>query len=604
MFRLVAVGRLLPVALLSLSAVAFVLLSTAQAQTDKGNRYALLVGVREYHHDSLPDLAHTENDVEELSEVLTASGYKVAVMTCTRGKKRAFAQPTAKNIRDLLGRILKRVTKHDTVLVALAGHGIQARVAVGGKEKEESFFCPTDARPRDTTDLKVLSETMISLAEVFKELEESGAGVKLLLVDACRNDPKLGRSLDVESVPRPPRGTAALFSCKAGERAFETPKLGKGHGVFFHHVIRGLKGEARNRRGEVTWSSLSDYVTDKVSDEVPKLIGGGARQTPHEIKNLTGKSPVLTFSDDALFQQAMDHALARGVPKNNEESVRCLRQSAERGHSLSLAALAWFHSPGMGVPRDREEGAKLALKAMPGLRKQAEAGDADAQVLLGWMYRLGLGVAQDFRESFAWTQKAADQGHPLAWHNLGSAYGAGLGVERDDRKAVEWFRKAADKDFCWSFYDLGLLTLRGQGVKKDDAEAARWFLKAAKRNHEWAQSILAGFYLRGQGVTRDEKQGVEWYRQAAENGDFFAQNALGSMYARGHLVRKDLAEAAKWYRRAAERNEAPGQFNLGRAYALGEGVPRDSKQALFWLRKAARQGNKEALSWIGKLEKE
>jgi formylglycine-generating enzyme required for sulfatase activity len=270
-----------------------VLLGPGLAQTEKGKKYALLVGVREYHHDSLRDLAHTENDVEELSEVLTASGYKVAVMTCTRGKKRAFAQPTAKNIRDMLGRILKRVTKHDTVLVALSGHGIQARVKAGGSEKEESFFCPTDAKPRDTTDPKVLGETMIGIAEVFKELEESGAGVKLLLVDACRNDPKLGRNVDVDSVPRPPRGTAALFSCKSGERAFETPKLGKGHGVFFHHVIQGLKGEATNKRGEVTWSSLSDYVTDKVSDEVPKLIGGGAKQTPHEIKNLTGKSPVL-----------------------------------------------------------------------------------------------------------------------------------------------------------------------------------------------------------------------------------------------------------------------------------------------------------------------
>jgi hypothetical protein len=77
--------------------------------------------------------------------------------------------------------------------------------------------------------------------------------------------------------------------------------------VFFHYVIEGLKGEAKNKRGEITWSSLADYVTDKVSDEVPKLIGSGARQTPEEMKKLEGKSPVLiapaliTAGDPAFF---------------------------------------------------------------------------------------------------------------------------------------------------------------------------------------------------------------------------------------------------------------------------------------------------------------
>jgi hypothetical protein len=103
---------------------------------------------------------------------------------------------------------------------------------------------------------------MLGFTELFRELEESGVGVK----------------------PWAPRGFAALFSCKSGERAFETGKLGKGHGVFFHYVVDGLKGKAKNNKGEVTWSSLADYVIDRVSDDVPTLIGGGARQTPEDIR--------------------------------------------------------------------------------------------------------------------------------------------------------------------------------------------------------------------------------------------------------------------------------------------------------------------------------
>jgi formylglycine-generating enzyme required for sulfatase activity len=272
------------------------LLGPGLAQTEKGKKYALLVGVRSYDHDSLPDLKHTENDVEEVGKVLARAGYRVTLLTTTRGKTKNNALPTAKNIRTELKGILDKVTKHDTVLVALAGHGVQLRVKAAGGEKEEGFFCPADAKPRSTKDATELGKTMIPLTALFQELEDSGAGVKLLLVDACRNDPKAGRNVDVDSLPRPPKGTAALFSCKSGERAFETDKLGKGHGVFFFHVLEALRGKAKDEKGEVTWTRLAEYVTNKVSDEVPVLIGGGAKQTPHEIKNLTGKSPVLIAS--------------------------------------------------------------------------------------------------------------------------------------------------------------------------------------------------------------------------------------------------------------------------------------------------------------------
>ncbi|MXI63730.1 hypothetical protein, partial [Mycobacterium tuberculosis] len=86
--------------------------------------------------------------------------------------------------------------------------------------------------------LDELKKSMIPLGELFHELGESGAGVKLLLVDACRNEPQSdrgrARNLDIDTLPKPIKGTAALFSCKAQERAYETEKLGKGHGVFFY----------------------------------------------------------------------------------------------------------------------------------------------------------------------------------------------------------------------------------------------------------------------------------------------------------------------------------------------------------------------------------
>ena len=288
----ISIRRFLLVVVLSALVAALMMLESTQAQTAKGKKYALLVGVRSYDHRDLKNLKHTENDVEELAKVLGKSSFKeVVVLTTTRGEKSAAAKPTAQNIRAELKRLLKKVSKHDTMLVALSGHGLQFKLLVDGKPKDESFFCPANAKPRKTTDLKELSETMLGYSELFQQLDDSGVGVKLLLVDACRNEPAGLKSSDVDTVPLPTRGTAALFSCKSGEYSHEVEKLK--HGIFFHFVIEGLRGKAKNEEGEVTWTRLAEYVSRQVSRQSPKMIADGDKQTPHEIRNLEGDSPIL-----------------------------------------------------------------------------------------------------------------------------------------------------------------------------------------------------------------------------------------------------------------------------------------------------------------------
>jgi formylglycine-generating enzyme required for sulfatase activity len=270
----------------------------------KAKKYALLVGVTEYDHSDLPNLKYTENDVDELAKVLTdqkgAAFDEVIILTTKRGAKDDGAKPTAANLRKQLKALTDKTTKHDVLLIGLSGHGLELTVTDPGtkKDKDESFFCPSDARPRKTKDLAELKKTMIPLLELFEELQGSGAGAKLMFVDACRDTPKLegARSgADVDHLPKPPQGMAVLFACKSGELARETPKLGNGHGVFFYHVIEGLKGKAKDNKGRVTWNSLSDHVLENVDASVRKHVGGGARQTPQDLRNLTG-SPVVLVS--------------------------------------------------------------------------------------------------------------------------------------------------------------------------------------------------------------------------------------------------------------------------------------------------------------------
>ena len=182
---------------------------------EAGEKYALLIGVRKYDPNELRSLPYAEADVVELSKVLLASGYRpenVVVMTQSVGAEDTRYLPLGANIRKELKLLLKDRTDADTLLVAFAGHGVQYQ------GQDDSYFCPLDARLADAS-------TLVPLADVYKELEQSKAGLKVLLVDACRNDPRSdnARAADkvkLESVTRPQRSLPAeSWPCSAARAA-------------------------------------------------------------------------------------------------------------------------------------------------------------------------------------------------------------------------------------------------------------------------------------------------------------------------------------------------------------------------------------------------
>src|SRR5262249_11788215 len=143
-----------------------------------GKRVALLVGVKKYKKDQLSDLKFTENDVNDLAEVLKLEGYRrVVLMTQRAGADDPDLLPTGNHIRETLRALAKGLQAEDTLLVALSGHGVQF------PGDGEHYFCPMDAELSDKT-------TLVSLSRVYEELKDCGAGMKVLLVDACRVNPE------------------------------------------------------------------------------------------------------------------------------------------------------------------------------------------------------------------------------------------------------------------------------------------------------------------------------------------------------------------------------------------------------------------------------
>src|SRR5262249_10378407 len=146
---------------------------------------------------------------------------------------------------------------------------------------------PQDARPSADG-----VGTLVSMNRIYDALNRCRCGTRMVLADASRNDPttrECGAGADTQV--RPTRGTGVLYSCAAGEVSYEYPKFK--HGVFFHFVLEGLRGKAKNAKMQVTFHSLADYVSEEVAQSVPRLIGDGAQQRPHFQATFDGPSPVL-----------------------------------------------------------------------------------------------------------------------------------------------------------------------------------------------------------------------------------------------------------------------------------------------------------------------
>ncbi|MFO0808447.1 MAG: caspase family protein [Gemmataceae bacterium] len=268
-------------------AAVLLLLAPAFAAAD-GRRVAVLVGVNDYGGTGLSDLRCAENDVTVLARLLRGDGYDdVALMTEAerRDTKDEALGPTAANVRARLTSALGGCKAGDTVLVAFAGHGVM----LGSPGK--LYFCPRGAvlDPKDPH--------IVALDEVHDALARCKASVKLLVVDACRNDPFVARAKLVEGLqsatrprlPKPPEGTAALFSCLEGQVALESKR--HPHGLFFYHLLDGLMGGARNENGRVLVEKLAAHVKETMPQSLADFPG--AFQQPELTLNLKGDVEVL-----------------------------------------------------------------------------------------------------------------------------------------------------------------------------------------------------------------------------------------------------------------------------------------------------------------------
>jgi len=165
------------------------------------NRVALVIGNSSYR--SVTTLRNPANDASAVAGVLTNAGFEVmSVNDVTQGDLR-------RAIRDFAAKVTEKGA--DTVaLVFYAGHGLQ----VDG----ENFLVPVDARIEREGDVAI--ETM-RLADVMNALATVPAKIRIVMLDACRNNPfealsKGGKGLAIVDAPT---GSIVAYSTAPGSEA-------------------------------------------------------------------------------------------------------------------------------------------------------------------------------------------------------------------------------------------------------------------------------------------------------------------------------------------------------------------------------------------------
>ena len=144
---------------------------------------------------------------------------------------------------------------------------------------------------------------------------------------------------------------------------------------------------------------------------------------------------------------------------------------------------------------------------------------------------------------------------------------------------------------------VGLAEPVQQPAYKTDAEIQQCLSKAEAGDLE-AMATLAQIYLRS-GKREDIAQGILWVERMADLGVVEAHNSLGARYMLGDGVPKDMEKARYHLEKAAQRGSAMAARNLAYAYERGL-FPRDDEALRRWLILAAELGNAEAQFVLGK----
>ena len=324
-------ARLLISAVLTLLGVYLIAPNDAYALAER--RVALVIGNSQYKNTSLT-LPNPENDAKAIAGVLKSLDFEVQLVTNV-GKR---------DMDGVLERFARLSANADTALFYYAGHAIQYH----GK----NFLMPVDAELEDEISVRY---NLVSIDDARAAFDQV-SGVKIMILDACRNNPladKLNRVANggqTRSAAPATRGLARIdktqgmvvaYATAADDVALdgnsanspytaalikEMQEPGLEIGTMFRRVARDVNDTTKGRqRPETSISLLSDYYLNQ-SD---RKIWEDMRETADipKIQEFLVRYPNSVSAIDARYRLDI---LERAKRDREDEEFRVRREAVKK----------------------------------------------------------------------------------------------------------------------------------------------------------------------------------------------------------------------------------------------------------------------------------
>jgi formylglycine-generating enzyme required for sulfatase activity len=242
------------------------------------NSWALVAGVNEYKW--IDPLGFAVADAEAVAELLPALEFSHVCLLRN-------AEVTGSNIWDNLNEMKAQMGDNDRLLIHFACHG----AAVKTPDGSQGYLLLHNSKihgklPRGRNSfLDRPPDNAFHMRSFLTEVAALPARHKLIIVDSCFSGYMARKRRKSDYVP------PALESCFAD---YATHVLAAGtyrqeaveydqyqHGLFTHHLVKGLKGEAdRARKGWFTFTQLAEYVKSGVMNDT---VGSGQGEFVFEV---------------------------------------------------------------------------------------------------------------------------------------------------------------------------------------------------------------------------------------------------------------------------------------------------------------------------------
>ena len=577
----------------------------ASGQAPAARRLALVIGNAAYAEPAAR-LSYPVNDALAMTAMLEELGFTVTVETDAD----ILAMERAAD------RFIGQVRSGDVALFYYSGHGIE----VGG----ENYLAPVDF----LSDYDVTKARRRSLAalEVQERMAEAGARVRLVILDACRDNPfERTKTLTRGGLTAMQgRGGLVAFAAEAGARALEPP--GERNGLYTKHLLEALEEpdvpirelltrvrtavhEASNeRQTPATYDALvGDFVFRRGIVPGRRLAFG----TPASATLSGSGSDRWTFTGRAdeqvtveLTSEAFDTYLElRGpagelVMENDDggDDLNSLIENQTLDESGDYTVVARAYD-------DDDRGGQYSLLLRRGVsdRRRLVVGTPASATLSGsgsdrWTFtgRADEQVTVELTsEAFDTYLELRGPAGELVMANDDGGDGRNSLIENQTLDESGDYTVVA-RSYSDSQGGPYTLSVRRGSIDPPSRDVAQLDVaqlrQIAGQGDAPAQIELGAMYATGRGVAQDDGEAVTWFRRAAEQGNSIGQTSLGAMYRAGRGVAQDDGEAVTWYRRAADQGNSIGQTNLGVMYQTGRGVAQDDGEAVTWYRRAADQG--------------